>query len=134
MTSVTLHDLRRQIETTGRYDHAMVMRVAMVMARGERDADRELCRRSGWSPLPWRKHLAAGLRRAWDWARTYKDGHDTAIAIAAMTPAEREARRLELAAELNEGAIPPRFDDAARCRALAAQVRAADLPRLQAAE
>jgi len=46
------------------------------------------------------------------------------LAIAALTPTERAARRLELQAKLAAGAIPSRREEAETLRAEAAAVRA----------
>jgi len=71
-----------------------------------------------------RRWLGDELRLAWDSAIALRDARAAELAIAALTPIERAARRLELQAELAASAIPSRREEAARLRAETAAMRA----------
>lgn len=76
----------------------------------------------------WRRWFGDELRLAWGSAKALRDTRAAEIAIAALSPAERAARRLELKAELAASAIPSRREEAERLRAKAAALRTAETP------
>ena len=112
-------DLRCAIRTTGRFDCALIMRIALRRARRERDAFAAMGLPQAWPVL-----FAHELRLTWQVAKTAMDGLLAERRDAALTPFERAARTLDLRAELARAAIPPRETEAAEFSAQAAALRA----------
>jgi len=72
----------------------------------------------------WRRWFGDELRLAWGSAIALRDTRAAELAIAALRPTERAARRLELKAELAASAIPSRREEAERLRVEAEAIRA----------
>lgn len=112
-------DLTSAIRSTGQFERATIMGLALARARRERDAFAAM-----GLPQPWAVLFAHELRLVWQVAKTAMDTVIAARLSEAMAPAERAARALELRAEVALAAIPPRASEAADLRAQAAAVRA----------
>ena len=72
----------------------------------------------------WRRWFGDELRLAWGSAIALRDTRAAELAIAALTPTERAARRLKLKADLAASAIPSRREETERLRVDAAALRA----------
>lgn len=93
-------DLKCAIRTTGRFDCALIMRIALLRARRERDAFAAMGLPQAWPVL-----FSHELRLTWQVAKTAMDGLIAERLDAALTPIERAARTLELRADAaREGA------------------------------
>jgi hypothetical protein len=71
-----------------------------------------------------RRRFGDELRLAWGSAIALRDAQSAEIWVAALSPTERAARRLELNAELAASAIPSRREEAKRLHAEATALRA----------
>lgn len=118
----TYADLRDAIRATERFPLSLIARFAAQRTRAELAA----FQRMGIART-WRQEHAYSLRLTWQVAKSAMDSLIAEQIAAGLTPAERAARRFELAAEVAESAIPPRLTNAARFRALAAAARATEI-------
>jgi hypothetical protein len=114
-------DLKSAIRASGRFDRALIVRIAVARACAERDAFARM-----GLPQPFATLLAHEFRLAWQVAKTTMDGLVAERIHARLAEGERAARALELRAELLAGAIPPRAAEAAGLRAQAKARREGD--------
>ncbi len=115
----TWADLRSAIRASGRFDRALILRVALARARVERDAFNAM-----GLPQPWANLFSHELRLTWQVAKAAMDGLIAERVRARLEPAERAARTLDLRADMLTSAIPPRAADGDALRMTAAEMRA----------
>jgi hypothetical protein len=114
------------VRDDGAFDRAAIMLIAVARTRKDVEGFARIGRRRAF-----RDSIAGELRLVWQSARAIRASLMAGRTDGALSPVERRARRLELAAEIAEGAIPARRDDAAKLRARAAGLRMSMMRRIR---
>lgn len=110
------------ITADGQINARAIMQCAVVKARHERAQAAKI----GWD-RSWNAVMAAALKEVWAVAKSMKLSRQRHAEVAALPPAEQQARGFEIKADLAESAIPPRDGEAKQFRAQAAAARYADM-------
>lgn len=119
-------DLKSRIRSTGRFDRALILDIALRRARIEQRAFETM-----GLPQPWPTLFAHEFRLTWQVAKAAMDGLVAERIRQQLFSNERDARALELRAEVLTSSIPPRHAEAADLRAQASEIRAGKTDRMK---
>lgn len=118
------------VNADGSYNLRVIMQIAVLKTRAEVEGFNRIGR-----PMTFKCLFPGELKKVWGSAQNIRASWEAGRENSKFSPLERRARRLELQAEIAEGAIPSRREEARDLRSRALRLRLeASVEQLIAAE